>query len=170
LILFCLMCVFADFLWSATKCVCMYRPWGFSRTTVVCVLRFQYFWQFWEWRRIFSKMLTECWKSVFCNCLCFVMEGDIPGTSFDGGRAAPPGGPSVVFQWSSRGHQKRARSPHGHQEPKWIPIHIKQSEVSDVLRKHQKSSLEIQGCPNGFSRNPANWTKRLVARFSIVEY
>jgi hypothetical protein len=49
--------------------------------------------------------------------VCFVMEGDIPGTSFDGGRAAPPGGPSVVFQWSSRGHQKGARGPTGHQEP-----------------------------------------------------
>ena len=65
----------------------------------------------------FLFLLTECWKSGFCNCLCFVMEGDIPGTSFDGGRAAPPGGPSVVFQWSPRGHQKGARGPTGHQEP-----------------------------------------------------
>jgi hypothetical protein len=37
--------------------------------------------------------LTECWKSGFCNCLHFVMEGGIQGTSFDDGRVAAPRGP-----------------------------------------------------------------------------
>jgi hypothetical protein len=54
--------------------------------------------------------LTECWKSGFCNCLHFVMEGDIQGTSFDDGRVAAPRGPRRPSPSPSSASPRR--SPH----------------------------------------------------------
>jgi hypothetical protein len=62
-----------------------------------------------------------------------------------------------VRQWCSSGPpgvtkkgpeaQMATRSQHEYQ------FTSKKSEVSDGLHQHQKSSLEVQGCPMGLSRN-----------------
>jgi hypothetical protein len=64
---------FATFFFEVPLTVCMYKPWGLSRTTVACVCDVQSVLQFWEWRKRFSHVLQNVGNLVFVFAVVIVI-------------------------------------------------------------------------------------------------